>query len=200
MPTETKKYRRMPGTGMGYALRSTLWLGEDHLLSIRSSGYSEDYKRFYFGDIQAIVIRQTQTGRIINGVLSAFAVVSLMAALTTSAGVNIFWYIVTGVFVSFLLLNTLLGPTCVTHLRTAVQSEDLQSLRRLHRARKVLARMRPLIARAQGQLSPAEIPARMTELAKPPVQSTPAATTATAPDAHAAAPTTATQPSAPQSQ
>jgi hypothetical protein len=50
-------------------------------------------------------------------------------------------------------------------LRTAVQIEQLASLSRLRRARKVLDRLRPLIAEAQGPLGPEEIGARMPELA-----------------------------------
>ena len=40
-------------TSGGYA---SLWQGKDHLLSIDSSGYTEEYKRFYYRDIQAIII------------------------------------------------------------------------------------------------------------------------------------------------
>jgi hypothetical protein len=173
MPSQPRKYRRLPGTGYGVARRSTLWIGEDHLLGIHSSGYSEDYKRFYFRDIQAVVLRKTETGRIISGILGAFSVICLMAVLTTSIGFNFFWYIVTGCFMTFLVINTFFGPTCVCQLRTAVQTEELPSLRRLRRARKVLARLRPLIAAAQGEVVPAEIPARMAELAKPPAESAP---------------------------
>jgi hypothetical protein len=65
------------------------------------------------------------------------------------------------VFAVPLLINNLLGPSCVCHLRTAVQTEELSSLNRLRRARKLLNRIRPLIAAAQGELSPGEIPARL---------------------------------------
>jgi hypothetical protein len=44
-----------------------------------------------------------------------------------------------------------------------VQVEELPSLSRLPRARKVLTRLRPLIVAAQGQLAPEEIPAKMQE-------------------------------------
>src|SRR5438477_12551721 len=39
---------------------SSLWLGKDHLLCIDSNGYTENYKRFYFRDIQALLIRKTE--------------------------------------------------------------------------------------------------------------------------------------------
>src|SRR5438045_8577020 len=46
--------------------RSSLWLGKDHLLSIESTGYTENYKRLYFRDIQGICIRKTELGKIWN--------------------------------------------------------------------------------------------------------------------------------------
>jgi hypothetical protein len=177
---EEKEYQRLPpllsrrrkqGLISVTTTRSRLWLGSDHLLCVDSIWYSEDYKRFYFRDIQAIVIRRTDKGRIVNAVFGVLAVPPLIAALTTSGGWLVFWFIVAAFFLLLLLLNTLYGPTCVTHLRTAVQTEELASLGRLPRARKVLARLRPLIAQAQGELNPAEIPARMAELAKLPVGS-----------------------------
>jgi len=67
-----------------------------------------------------------------------------------------------------LAINNALGPTTIGYLRTAVQTEELPSLSRLRRVRRVLARLRPLITQAQGQLAPEEISARMRELAQSP--------------------------------
>jgi hypothetical protein len=52
-------------------------------------------------------------------------------------------------------------------IRTAVQIEDLP-IRRLGKARKILERIRPLIAEAQGQLTPEEIQSQMQALAASP--------------------------------
>ena len=49
-----------------------------------------------------------------------------------------------------LLLNLLLGPTCVCYLRTAVQIDRLAAIRRVRRAERALDRLRPLIEAAQG--------------------------------------------------
>jgi len=62
-----------------------------------------------------------------------------------------------GLFGLFILINSACGPTCVTHVRTAVQIEELPSLNRLRRTRAVMNRLRPMIAEAQGQLTPEEI-------------------------------------------
>jgi hypothetical protein len=50
------------------------------------------------------------------------------------------------------------------HLRTAVQIEELPSLNRIRRTRRVLDRVRPLIVAAQGPLAPEEISGRMSEM------------------------------------
>ena len=51
-------------------------------------------------------------------------------------------------------VNLALGPACACQLRTAVQLEDLPSMVRLRRARKILDRLRPLITAAQGEIRP----------------------------------------------
>ena len=57
------KYRRLPGRGRRKqglvflaAAHSSLWLGPDHLLSVDRIWMNEEYKRFYFRDVQAITV------------------------------------------------------------------------------------------------------------------------------------------------
>jgi hypothetical protein len=68
--------------------------------------------------------------------------------------------VLTAIFVVPLLINNFLGPTCTCYLRTAVQIEELSSLSRVRRARKVIDRVRPFIIAAQGELPPEGIPSR----------------------------------------
>jgi hypothetical protein len=186
MASTQKPYRRLPGTGYRYTIpgwaifmlffvmgvfalmfrgrRIQLWQGEEHLLLVEWDGSREFYKRFHYRDIQAIIVRKTMDGKILNIVLGG--VVALFIALAIPAsdvGFRIFLLVLAGIFGLVLLINALAGPTCQCQVRTAVQTEDLPSLNRLKRARKVIARLRPLIATAQGQLAPEEIPARMQE-------------------------------------
>lgn len=162
--------------GVMIAGRSSLWLGADHLLCVDSTGHTEIYKRFYFRDIQTIVARQTQRRLWWNVTLGALLALPLLLLLVGSPGLDparwdrgdIALGIVMGAFALLLamliVVNTLRGPGCVCYLRTAVQTEELPSLCRLGRLRRVLDRIRPLIAAAQGELAAAEIPARMREL------------------------------------
>ena len=166
---------------------SSLWLGKDHLLSVNSNGYSEEYKRFYFCDIQALTLVACRRRIIWNWVLGVLTVIcvagwsfGLHSSFVDAAGL-IWAMIVTSIFALPLFINNLLGRTCTCHLRTAVQTEELPSLSRVRRVRAVLKRIRPLIVAAQGQIAPEEIPARMRELIASPA-------TATVVDARASSP------------
>jgi hypothetical protein len=168
-----KEYRRLTRTRQRTAFgivatgRCSLWLGMDHILSIETTGYTESYKRFYFRDIQAITLRQTDRWKYWNLVLGAITgLFGLIAVGWGRSEVVAAWVfgILTALIGLWLAINAALGPTCVTHLQTAVQTEPLPSLSRLRKGRKVLARLRPLLTEAQGPLAPEEIPARVQEL------------------------------------
>jgi hypothetical protein len=137
-----------------------LWLGHDHLLAVHSTGYSEDYKRFYFRDIQAIITRQTEFGKIVNAGLVCLSIVFLAPALAANGALQLFLGICAAIVVLALLVNWSRGPTCVCYIRTAVQTEKLPSLNRLHTVRTVLAILRPVVEQAQSTFTPAGLPQR----------------------------------------
>jgi hypothetical protein len=148
--------------------RIQLWQGEDHLLLVEYDGAREYYKRFAYGDIQAIIIRKTNEALATNIALMAIAgfFVAVAISVSDTAG-RIILLVMGGFFGLLLLFNALPGASCRCWIRTAVQTDDLPSLSRLRRARKVLERIRPLIVEAQGQLAPEEVAARMQELVAP---------------------------------
>lgn len=174
------RYQRLTRTrtrtlfSVAAASRTSLWLGPDHLLCIDYNGYSESYKRFYFRDIQAITLQQTKRRMIWNIILLTplfFCGVGLMICLFPyeNPGWVIFWSIAAAFFLVPFIINNFLGTACTGQLRTAVQTEELASLSRVPRATKVLERLRPLIADAQGEtLSPEEVAARLRKLHAPP--------------------------------
>jgi hypothetical protein len=169
----TKTRVRRKGAFAITATRTSLWLGNDHLLSIDSTGYTEEYKRFYFRDIQALTICGNQRRVVWNWILLAVLVIPLawLATMLFDREINsnaiwILWSIITSILLIPLIVNNLFGATCNCYLRTAVQVEELASLSRIRRAQKALARLRPLIAGAQGDLSAEEIPARLRALAQ----------------------------------
>ena len=150
------------------APRSSLWIGRDHLLKIDSMRFTEEYKRFYFRDIQAITICVSKRRAAWNLILLATIAVwfaSLFYAGFFDPAAGSWWLagITFSLLALLLLANNILGPTCEVYLRTAVQVEELPSLNRVRRARTALARLRPLIAAAQGRLEPEELSMRLRE-------------------------------------
>ena len=160
--SQPKEYRKLPGSGSrrdgnfvaGSVKQSRLWLGPDHLLLVDSTLVAQDLKRFYFRDLQAITVRKTHTGRTTNLVLVVLiALCGLWASLISDQAGRFALCFVAAVPGVFLIINSVLGPTCDCQLQTAVQSERLPSLGRLRTARKVLALLRPHLELAQGTLT-----------------------------------------------
>jgi len=164
-----REYQRLTrARSRGVVGTASLWLGQDHLLSIDSTGYSEDYKRFYYRDIQAIITRRTNRRQVWSLIMTIPLALFTWGAIGTSLAGEVRWavffWIVVGILVLTFLLNLAFGPTVRSYLKTAVQTEELPSLNRLGRAHKAMTRLRPLIIAAQGQLAPEEIPQRMQNL------------------------------------
>jgi hypothetical protein len=175
----TQKYKRLTrerssgGIGIVAVSRSSLWLGEDHLLLVDSIGYSENYKRFFFRDIQAVTIRKTKTRLVWNLILGVLLAVSILITWSASIdwrepGTVVVLSILLAVFGIPLLLNNLFGATCACEIRTAVQTESLPSLNRMPKTRRVMNRIRPMISAAQGQLTGEEVTARLRETVREP--------------------------------
>ncbi len=155
MARNKKKYHRLPGKKKSFLIGyHTLWQGEDHLLSVYSRFGIEDYRRFYFTDIQSMIVHKTVSGRIQNLILGLLLPIFTLMAFTLDGGLQIFGGIMAVCFLIILSINWLCGPTCVMYLCTAVQNEKLPSLHRLKNAQKVMDRLKPLIEKFQGRLTP----------------------------------------------
>ena len=159
------RYKRLPGRGprrTGFIAvslsRCSLYMGDDHILAVDSNGFSEDYKHFYFSDIQAITTRRTRRGAAWSIALALMIACSFVGALfLEKEDARIFFWVLSGAFLAFLLVNLFRGPTCICHIMTAVQEDQLPSLNRLRVARKVIEALRLAIERVQGKLGPEEV-------------------------------------------
>lgn len=155
MTAEQPAYRRLTGKKKGFLVGyHHLWQGTDHLLQVYSRLGVEDYKRYYFNDIQAIITRRTDTGKIQNFVLGALTGLFGLFAATSGGGWTIFNTMIAGVMLLFLIINIIKGPTCETYLLTAVQTEKLHSLHRLKTTEPVMNRLRSIIEQVQGRINP----------------------------------------------
>lgn len=169
------QYKRLTGTrqrrGFAASSRSSLWLGNDHVLLVITDGFTERYKRFYFRDIQAIVVRKTHRIALIAALMGILTVVFAgIAIMVEDLGFRIFFGIIAVLFFIPFLVNLLLGDTCDCQLQTAVQTEQLPSVSRVRRARKLWDRLRPEILAAQESMSDEEILQRLADSAHVPPQ------------------------------
>ena len=171
MPDSAPKYRRIPGRGSCGCSR--LWLGDDHLLATFAIAGIESYRRFYFREIAALLIRRTAVRRIWNvifGVLGACGA-GAAAALwfgfnhgsSEAFGASKFFAVVFGgaafICLVFVLLNTLRGEGCAVYVQTAYGLAPLRAPGRVPNAERMVRQVSPLIEQAQSVEGGADVAA-----------------------------------------
>lgn len=148
-----KEYTRLARKSMNLMHRASLWQGPDHLLKVSSTGFSEDYRRYYYRDIQAIIVTPTTNWHGWSLFLGFICLLTLLCALLVSTdspvGLSIL-VILGGLTGGLLTVNLMKGPTCICRIRTAVQTDKIEAMSRLRTAQRVIARLRETIIAAQG--------------------------------------------------
>jgi hypothetical protein len=162
-------YRRLPGRGRKSGFlhsiggSCSLWHTDDHLLLVENNGITESYRRFYFKDIQAVVIQKTNFSRNFNyiavSILFAAAIIYLSHVLGDGFPGSVLMVIL---FISLisLALNYFMGVTCICRIITPVQDEEIPSLKRLRNALKVKKVIDNACTALQGTLSEEDIMTR----------------------------------------
>jgi hypothetical protein len=150
-------YRRLKVGGIGLMSASSFWLGQDHLLIVEVSNYVENYRRFYFQDVQAVIIQETRTRLWLSIGLALGALFLVVLFILQQWGLDSPNLIAAGIFLGLagltgvlLLLNFAGGPSCAVKVQTAVQTQRLPNLRRRRKAAKLLEALEPLIVAAQS--------------------------------------------------
>ena len=172
MPSNSKPYKRLtwrsrrPTRFAIGAPRATLLIGEDHLLKVESTIFSESYKRFFFRDIQSVTIKTNRRRLIWNLVLSVMVALFLLEGLLDSS-TSITMMVLASITGLLLIINNVFGTACDVRIQTAVQIEDLTPLSRVRRASHALEKLRPMIIQAQGQVTPEDTVLRLRELTAP---------------------------------
>jgi hypothetical protein len=146
---EKRPYKKFPGIWTLLA-KDTLWIASDHLLYVILWFITEDYKRFYFRDIQAVVLYKTRIWKVLNLLLPVTTALLILAAATSTEAWGFFFYFAAGVTLCFCLGNLLLGPTCECYIQTAGQNVKLTPLTRVRKAQKVMDYLTPLVKAAQA--------------------------------------------------
>ncbi len=155
MSAATPIYKRLTRSAAGLSTYSSLWLAADHLLIVKSTGYSESYSRIQFKDIKGVFLTRTARRLYWGFVWGMPMLGGLLGVLTTGAGSFpvtslVFLLLGLGAFV----WNYLMGPGCKAYILTGVQTAPLPALVRLKKARRALQQIQPLIEAAQVDLVP----------------------------------------------
>ena len=148
-------YRKLPGRRRGILQGASVWIGGDHLLSVKSYRFREEYKRFHLRDVQAIVVAgaprfHISTRSLFIGALwlVAYALRSVNARfefLTPAL-----YVVAAGLVAAWLLISTAFSCRC--RILTAVSLDELPSIYRTWIARRFLANVGPRIAEVQGRV------------------------------------------------
>jgi hypothetical protein len=148
-------YEKLPGRRRGFIFGSSVWVGPDHLLLVKSYRFREEYRRFYFRDIQAIVSASAPRFHVstrsaaVGAVWSIFLMIAYLNA--RFAGVKTF-ATAGGILLVLAWIGVSFFRSCRCRIYTAVSSEELPSLYRDWTLRKFRAKVEPLITAAQGVL------------------------------------------------
>jgi hypothetical protein len=139
----TKLARRRGGVGTYFSL----WLGPDHVLQVEANMITERYQRVWLRDIQGLFVRPSREARWVIWI-SLPLIPLFVGAATFVEGGEPFWVIV-GLAVMVLLYGLFFSRNCHFHVLTAVQRMEWSNIARRRQARKLMARLEPLILEAQ---------------------------------------------------
>jgi hypothetical protein len=148
-----KIYQPIPGIGSGrgslqVAVRTRVYQGPDHLLVVQSTGYTEEYKRIFYRDLQYVEVRGNQKRfwqAMISGtfvLLSALLIVLLMNLKGSTVAAQILGLL----FLIWFAVNLALGPTCDCFVRTSVQTLQIPAPRRMKKVPVLIGFLRAKIA------------------------------------------------------
>lgn len=149
----TKLVRRRGGVGT----YSSLWLAADHVLQVESTMVTERYQRVWLRDVQGLFIRPSREARWVLWVSLPLAALFALRAVFVEEAAPVFW-VFTGLSTMVLLYGLFLARNCHFYVITAVQRMEWANVARYRQARKLMARLEPLILEAQRNET-ADVPA-----------------------------------------
>lgn len=154
------KYRRFTRGSLALIMRCSLWLSDEHLLSVKSTGYTEDYLRVYIKDLKGIVACHTRTWMVVNSllgiVLLLFGIGILRSDDIFSAGTIALALFGLPFLIAF-VVNLAKGPTCKTNLLTPLGPVEIPALNRSRMIPRLIKELRPLIVARQGSMLRSEL-------------------------------------------
>lgn len=127
----------------------TKWyLSEDCLLAAKRSMYTVEYRRFYLRDLESIVVWPNRVW-LLRAIIPGSLLLALAALLwqlvnfTTGAVFGVLGIVWAG-------LELALGPTAEARIRTTGATVDLPLVKRMRRARRILAKIDAAVRSTRG--------------------------------------------------
>ena len=140
-----------------------LHLTDDHLLMVERHGYAEEYRKFFFTEMQAVALADSKEHLVLSAIIGALVVAivgCLIAVLIATqahggqAGQD--WYLVMIPFLlalvpvaAVLLVNLWKGPTAVLFIKTLNADKWTRIPCRRRQAVAALARIRDAVVAVQ---------------------------------------------------
>jgi hypothetical protein len=152
MPKPDFPYRKLPGVRRGILSGASLWLGNDHILHVKNTRFAEDYRRYYFTDIEAIYLKKTPRflpppAVVITLILGLIAVLILSLSRRTTA---LEWTWVGLLAISLYAAWLCLFRSCVCSIQTALGTDRLSCLHRVSGARAAIDQITNQVLQVQG--------------------------------------------------
>jgi hypothetical protein len=148
------KYKRLPGGRRGFFRQASLWLGDDHLLAVTGWRFTEDYKRYYYRDIQALVLARAPRWAVTLPWFFVALSLSIVARVARAGAVawlpDVCWSLVVALAVAWLFVSLQASVRC--SIQTAVSREELPSLLRFWTSQRAMRILGDRIAQEQGTL------------------------------------------------
>jgi hypothetical protein len=146
-----RKFTRQRGSIVSV---NQFWAGDDHLLLVSSSFGVENYRRFYYHDIEAFIIRPTSARR--NWTIANVIGLAIFGGLTLyffrripgETGFVFFYGFFALMFLIGLIWQLVMGPTCRTFLQMRTGLERIAMANRIRSSLKLRDRLAALIGAA----------------------------------------------------
>ncbi len=149
MARKPRLYQKLARRRGGVGSHVSLWLARDHILQVESSLFTESYQRVWLRDVQGLFTRPSREAKWVTGISLVFVLLFGLMMLGGGAMVPVFG-VLTGLAGLVLLHGIFFARNCHTYAVTAVQRAEWGNVARRRQARKVIARLEPLIREAQA--------------------------------------------------
>jgi len=142
----TRKKRTLLGS-------TQLWLGDDHVLMVRSTHFQEEYRRFQLSDIQAVVAVESSPRMAMQILLPISAALAFLGMFGANDILSRTILALLGVtLLGIAAYDLVRGQRCRCRLLTEVSSETIDPVTLTSDYRRLLAVLGPALEVAQGVL------------------------------------------------